>query len=112
MPLYEYRCEDCTHKFEALISTEAEELRLACPNCHSMFLQKLMSASNFLKGANEPKNSKPTETPETTTLSINGREIMAELVPATLHHPDGDIPAMAICPKILMKKSKKNEDLN
>lgn len=40
MPIYEYACGDCGHKFEALVrsSTTPE-----CPTCHSKKLEKLLS---------------------------------------------------------------------
>ena len=40
MPIYEYACSDCGHKFEALVrSTTVPE----CPSCHSKELEKLLS---------------------------------------------------------------------
>jgi putative FmdB family regulatory protein len=40
MPIYEYACGDCGHKFEALVrsSTIPE-----CPTCHSKKLEKQLS---------------------------------------------------------------------
>jgi putative FmdB family regulatory protein len=40
MPIYEYACGGCGHKFEMLVrsSTEPE-----CPSCHSKELEKLLS---------------------------------------------------------------------
>ena len=40
MPIYEYACGDCGHKFEALVrSTTVPE----CPSCQSKELEKLLS---------------------------------------------------------------------
>jgi putative FmdB family regulatory protein len=40
VPLYDFRCEDCGHQFEALVrgNTQPE-----CPSCHSGRLERLLS---------------------------------------------------------------------
>jgi len=40
MPIYEFECRDCGHRFEQLIihSTTAE-----CPSCHGRSLERLIS---------------------------------------------------------------------
>jgi putative FmdB family regulatory protein len=40
MPIFEYRCESCGHKFEAILfgSQTAE-----CPQCHEQKLEKQLS---------------------------------------------------------------------
>jgi len=42
MPIFEYRCEDCSQEFEILLLNRGEKVR--CPHCHSDRLHKLMSA--------------------------------------------------------------------
>lgn len=50
MPIYEYQCEDCGHRMEALQKINDSPLQV-CPECHSSGLVKLVSASSFrLKG--------------------------------------------------------------
>ena len=50
MPLYEYRCKACEHKFEALQKINDEAL-IHCPVCDEATLRKLVSAAGFrLKG--------------------------------------------------------------
>lgn len=121
MPIFEYRCNKCGRKFEEIIRAEEDEFKMACPEpeCNSKSFEKLMSASNFLKGAPatnslkeaaEPKISEQTEIPNSGILTINDKQVEVDLVPATIHHPEGDIQATAICPK--MKKLKKKETLN
>ena len=49
MPIYEYACETCGHKFEKLMKISAEAP--PCDNCGSAEVKKLVSASAFvLKG--------------------------------------------------------------
>jgi putative FmdB family regulatory protein len=41
MPLFEYRCLECGHKFEELVFGQKQ---IACPRCQSTNTQKLFSA--------------------------------------------------------------------
>lgn len=48
MPIYEYVCESCGHRFERLV--RSDEIAPACPECEGG-TRKLVSASSFqLKG--------------------------------------------------------------
>lgn len=50
MPIYEYRCEACGHKLEA-IQKFSDEALTDCPVCGKSQLKKLVSAAGFqLKG--------------------------------------------------------------
>ena len=50
MPIYEYYCEQCEHKFDKLQKISDEPLK-ECPECHEPSLVKLISAPKFqLKG--------------------------------------------------------------
>ena len=40
MPIYEYACRDCGHKFEALVRSDTVP---ECSACHSTELEKLLS---------------------------------------------------------------------
>lgn len=41
MPIFEYACEACDHKFEKLVFNDRVEV--ACPACQSLRLRKLFS---------------------------------------------------------------------
>lgn len=41
MPLFEYECRECGHRFEALVQGKK---RPACPECGSENLEKLLSS--------------------------------------------------------------------
>jgi len=46
MPIYEYICKSCNHKFETMQkATEVELLR--CPHCEKDTLRKMLSLSAF-----------------------------------------------------------------
>lgn len=50
MPIYEYRCNDCSHELETLQKLSDPPLT-DCPACGQASLQKLISAAGFrLKG--------------------------------------------------------------
>jgi putative FmdB family regulatory protein len=50
MPIYEYRCQDCTHEFEHLVfGTDAIEP--VCPRCARRNVKRLVSAVSFLSTA-------------------------------------------------------------
>lgn len=51
MPIYEYECQACGHKKEALQKISDDPLTV-CPECGKPELKKLISAAGFrLKGA-------------------------------------------------------------
>ena len=51
MPIYEYACGSCEHRFET-IQRASEEALVDCPSCGEGALRKLLSAPNFrLKGS-------------------------------------------------------------
>lgn len=43
MPLYDYRCADCEREFETLVLNKADEAAVACPECRSREVAKLLS---------------------------------------------------------------------
>lgn len=46
MPIYEYRCESCSHKLEKLQRMSDGKL-IDCPECEQPALKRLVSASAF-----------------------------------------------------------------
>lgn len=51
MPIYEYQCQQCGHKFDKLQKISDDPL-LDCPDCGKPELKKLVSAAGFrLKGS-------------------------------------------------------------
>ena len=50
MPIYEYKCDACDHRFDKLQKISDEPLK-DCPSCGESALTKLVSAAGFrLKG--------------------------------------------------------------
>ncbi|WP_319778032.1 zinc ribbon domain-containing protein [Maridesulfovibrio sp.] len=48
MPIYEYKCNECGHEFEELVSSTSVETP-ACPKCESPDTEKMLSS--FSSGA-------------------------------------------------------------
>jgi putative FmdB family regulatory protein len=40
MPIYEYVCQGCAHRFETLVTADRQP---ACPECHGRALEKQLS---------------------------------------------------------------------
>jgi putative FmdB family regulatory protein len=61
MPIYEFSCAKCGHRFE-MMQRMSEEAIPPCPECRSKRTKKLMSASGFLlKGSGWYKTEYPSE---------------------------------------------------
>ena len=43
MPLYEYRCTQCNHRFEKLLRSVVAAAETACPSCGSAIVSRLPS---------------------------------------------------------------------
>ncbi len=56
MPIYEYRCEDCDHRFEILQRLGEGADGLSCPDCGAPRLSKMFStfAANADGGSAQP----------------------------------------------------------
>ncbi len=48
MPLYDYKCQKCSHKFEVLVMGGEQP---QCPQCASLELDKMMSGFSVGGGA-------------------------------------------------------------
>lgn len=57
MPIYEYECGRCHHRFETLVMHRDETVH--CPDCRGTNLKKLMSAHAVGHGQAEPACAMP-----------------------------------------------------
>jgi len=51
MPIYEYRCDDCSHLFEELLLSRADQLIVTCKACGSGNVVKLLSVASVQSAA-------------------------------------------------------------
>jgi putative FmdB family regulatory protein len=55
MPVYEYRCEQCTQQFEATQSVHARPEDTVCPQCNGVGATRILSAfASKVKGTHKP----------------------------------------------------------
>ncbi|MGH9605835.1 MAG: FmdB family zinc ribbon protein [Terracidiphilus sp.] len=92
MPLYEYRCTQCGHRFEKIQSFSAEP-ETECPKCHGPLIRPLTAPALQFKGAGwyvndyASKSSAPTSdaAPEaaSTAASADGKKPASESAQGT-----------------------------
>lgn len=46
MPIYEYQCKDCGHKFEAMRGMSQADALIACEQYHGQHTNRLLSTFN------------------------------------------------------------------
>ena len=57
MPLFEYVCTECGHKFEKLILSSRREREIHCPTCQSKSVNKAFSIFGTNSGSANPSAS-------------------------------------------------------
>jgi putative FmdB family regulatory protein len=53
MPLFEYRCDDCSRKFTLLVGMVAQPKTQECPKCKGTSLRKLVSRFRTLRSEDD-----------------------------------------------------------
>jgi len=51
MPLYEYSCQSCGHRFEVLRSLSQADDPVSCPSCSQSARRQMSRFASFVKGA-------------------------------------------------------------
>ncbi|MCS7182457.1 MAG: zinc ribbon domain-containing protein [Thermoanaerobaculum sp.] len=59
MPLYEYRCEACGHRFELLQRMGAGSQGVKCPACGSEAVKRLLSTFASMQSGAAPCGASP-----------------------------------------------------
>ncbi|KMQ51423.1 hypothetical protein CHISP_1670 [Chitinispirillum alkaliphilum] len=58
MPIFEYRCTECNHTYEELITGDLNQ-KVPCPACNSIATDKLMSAIGAISMGSSPSGPCP-----------------------------------------------------
>lgn len=58
MPIFEFRCNRCGNIFEKLFLHSDEKMVMACPECSSESLERVVSRSNYAMGVS-PGGTQP-----------------------------------------------------
>lgn len=51
MPIYEFRCMECSELFEKLFKSSDDKVDIECPSCKSAAFERVISRSNHIMGA-------------------------------------------------------------
>jgi putative FmdB family regulatory protein len=61
MPIFEFRCAECSRVFEKLLFQSDGEVNMSCPECGCESVERVISRTNYTVGAgpaaNQPKIS-------------------------------------------------------
>ncbi len=64
MPIFEFRCLECTNLFEKMFLSSDERADIECPECRSMSFERVVSKTSYLMGMRSG-GSKPKITSKT-----------------------------------------------
>ena len=53
MPVYEYQCKSCNHRYSAILSIKESDHVPACPSCGSEQVRKLVSSPAVVRSAQQ-----------------------------------------------------------
>lgn len=60
MPIYEFRCTNCSELFELLVIKADDQTEMCCPKCKSEEFERVMSTTNFtMSGGGGSSAKKP-----------------------------------------------------
>lgn len=60
MPIFEYKCKDCGHKYDIFHKSSSNPEEVVCPECESKNSKKLLSSfSSSMNGSSSSGNSFP-----------------------------------------------------
>ena len=63
MPIFEFRCLECTNLFEKIFLSSDEKADIECPECRSVSFERVVSKTSYVMGMGTGSGgSKPTIT--------------------------------------------------
>jgi putative FmdB family regulatory protein len=63
MPIYEFKCTECSEFFELLVIGEDDKTEMCCPKCKSEQFERVMSTTNYsMTGGGSGAAKSPTQT--------------------------------------------------
>jgi putative FmdB family regulatory protein len=96
MPIYEYRCKKCGHRFEKLHQSFSEPRVKKCPECGGAVEQLLSAPAAHFKGEGfyvtdyARKGSKPAESESSASPAKDKTETKTETKPESKSDSKGD----------------------
>lgn len=65
MPIYEFRCAQCGHVQELLLTSSSEQMELKCKECQGEDLERILSRVSYAMGSSAGEASSPSATTKT-----------------------------------------------
>ena len=50
MPIFEFRCLECSNLFEKIFLSSDEKAEIECPECRSVSFERVVSKSSYIMG--------------------------------------------------------------
>ena len=50
MPIFEFRCLECSNLFEKIFLSSDEKADIQCPECHSVSFERVVSKTSYVMG--------------------------------------------------------------
>jgi putative FmdB family regulatory protein len=81
MPIYEYRCAKCGNDFDRFFTSHKKmtETKIACPNCASKRVKRLISAPRMKSGDGALGDDGGDDAPSSASSGLMGRKEIAEI---------------------------------
>jgi putative FmdB family regulatory protein len=64
MPVYEYQCESCNHRYSALMRIEESEEVCPCPQCGNEEVRKIISSVSVLRSDSQKAEDRQKALPQ------------------------------------------------
>ena len=61
MPIYEFRCLSCSHCFELLSVRQDDTLKMKCPSCQGVEVERVLSCVSYVVGNSSTGDSGKTK---------------------------------------------------
>ena len=62
MPIYEFRCAECGHIQEFILSNSADQPELKCKECQGEDLERVLSSVSYSMGSSGDRGASPSAT--------------------------------------------------
>ncbi len=60
MPIYEFKCLDCDHLQEIIVTSSSQKIEIKCEKCNSKNLQRVISKTSYIMSDGNSNSIKTT----------------------------------------------------
>lgn len=65
MPIYEFRCAECGHVQEIIVSSSSDTVQMKCKECQGEVLERILSRVSYAMGSSSGEATGPSATTKT-----------------------------------------------